>query len=247
MDRLIYIAMNGAKHSMEQQALLSHNLANASTTGFKADIGAFRALPVYGQGAPTRVFAVDSTVGTDFTPGPLQSTGRPMDVAVKGQGFIAVQGADGKEAYTRDGALELNANGNLQTRQGLNVLGERGPIVVAPNTIVTVGADGTVSTVPTDAVPSTPTIVGQIKRVNPAQKSLAKGTDGLFRQTDGKVANADPTVSLATGVLEGSNVSMADALVGMITQARQFETQIKLLQNAETNDRSWDQVLNLAG
>ncbi len=246
MDRLIYIAMNGAKHTLERQATTAHNIANVSTSGFKAQVSAFRALPVVGEGARTRVFTVDTTLGANFSEGPLLPTGRPLDVAVSGKGWIAVQGPDGREAYTRAGDLQLNANGLLQTRLGMNVLGEGGPITAPPNSEVTVGGDGTVSVIPNDTTPNAVNIVGRIKLVNPPEKDLVRGDDGLFRLASGRPAPADPSVQLTGEALEGSNVSMVAALVDMIAQARHYETQIKLLQTAENNARSWSQVMSMS-
>jgi flagellar basal-body rod protein FlgF len=247
MDRLIYIAMNGAKHTLERQATISHNLANLSTTGFKAQVAAFRALPVVGEGAKTRVFAVDSTVGSDFRQGPMAPTGRPLDVSVQGPGWIAVQGPNVREAYTRAGDLQVSANGLLQTRTGMNVVGEAGPITIPPNSDVSIGQDGTVSVVPTDNIPNTVNIVGRIKLVNPPEKDLERGSDGLFRLKSGLPAPADANVQLSPGALEGSNVSMVDALVDMISAARHYDAQIKLLQTAEATAQQWGQLINMAG
>jgi flagellar basal-body rod protein FlgF len=158
-----------------------------------------------------------------------------------------VQGPDGREAYTRAGDLQLSANGLLQTRTGLNVLGDGGPITVPPNNDVSIGYDGTVSVVPTDNVPNTVNLVGRIKLVNPPDKDLVRGDDGLFRTNTGRPAPADGSVRLATGALEGSNVSMVDALVDMISQARHYETQLKLLQTAEANAQQWGQVMSMSG
>jgi flagellar basal-body rod protein FlgF len=246
MDRLIYIAMNGAKHTLEQQAVVANNLANASTTGFKAEMAAFRAVPVVGPSLPTRSFVVGTTIGPDLTSGPLMQTGRPLDIAVKGQGWIAVRGPDGREAYTRDGGMQITANGVLQTRSGLNVLGGGGPISIPPNNVVTIGEDGTVSAVPTDTTPNSVSIVGQIKLVNPPAASMERGADGLYRQTSGLPAPVDPDVQVTSGALEGSNVSAVEMLVQMISHARQFETQVKLLTMAEANAQRWSQVLNLS-
>jgi flagellar basal-body rod protein FlgF len=191
------------------------------------------------------VFTVDSTVGADLRQGPMIQTGRRLDVAVQGSGWIAVQGRDGREAYTRAGELQLNANGLLQTRTGLTVRGESGSITVPPNNDVTIGNDGTVSVVPTDNVPNTVNILGRIKLVNPPEKDLVRGDDGLFRLKSGRPAPADANVQLTTGAVEGSNASMIDSLVDMISQARHYETQIKLLQTAETNSKQWDQVMSM--
>ena len=245
MDRLIYTAMSGAKHILEQQATTAHNLANASSTGFRAQIDAFRAVPVVGEGMPTRAFVVDATVGADFTDGPIQRTGRELDVALQGKGWLAVQSADGSEAYTRAGALKLSENGVLQTAAGLPVQGEGGPIAVPPGVSVAIASDGTVSTISTDTKPGPATVLGRLKLVNPPEQSLLRGGDGLFRQKDGKAAEADPAVKLASGALEGSNVNPVEAMVNMISLARQFETQMSLLKNAESNAGKATQILAL--
>ena len=246
MDRLIYIAMTGAKNSMERQATVSHNLANASTTGFRAQIDAFRALPVLGPGAKTRTYVADTEVGTDFSFGSMQTTGRSLDLAVNGKGWIAVQGRDGKEAYTRDGNLQITANGLLQTRNGLSIAGESGPITVPPNSEIAIAPDGTVSVVSQDGIPNAVNIIGRIKLVNPPEKDMVRGGDGLFRQRNGLAAGADPSVLVAPGSLEGSNVSAVESLVEMITHARHFETQIKLMQTADTMTRQMSQVVSMS-
>lgn len=246
MDRMIYTAMTGAKHILEQQATVSHNLANASTTGFRAQVDAFRAVPVQGDGLPTRAFVVDSTVGSDFAPGPLQQTGRELDVALQGAGWLAVQLDDGSEAYTRNGSLKLSENGVLQTHDGLSVMGDGGPISVPPDVTVAIAGDGTVSAVPTTNTRSAVNELGRIKLVNPAPESLVRGDDGLFRLRDGGEAEADAGVSVVGGALEGSNVNVVDAMVNMIGLARQFEMHMKLLQNAETNANKAAQLLALS-
>ena len=246
MDRLIYTAMTGAKHILAQQATVSHNLANATTTGFRAQIDAFRAVPVQGEGLPTRAFVVDSTVGSDFAPGPLQHTGRELDVALQGAGWFAVQLEDGTEAYTRHGSLKLSENGVLQTHNGLTVLGDGGPISVPPNVNVAIARDGTVSAVPTTSDKNAVNELGRIKLVNPPPDALVRGDDGLFRLKGGGEAEADADVSLIGGSLEGSNVNVVDAMVNMISLARQFELHMKLIQNAETNANKAAQLLALS-
>jgi flagellar basal-body rod protein FlgF len=236
MDRLIYTAMSGAKHILEQQATTSQNLANVSTTGFKAQLDSFRAVPVLGEGLPTRAFVVDATVGTDFSYGSLQQTGRSLDVAVQGKGWLVVQKDDGSEAYTRSGSLSVNENGVLQTQTKLNLVGvDGGTITIPPDTAVTIGADGTISTIPTAAGTPTVNTIGQLKLVNPPESSLVRGDDGLFKTQDGVAADPDPAVSVAGGSLEGSNVNVAASMVNMINLSRQFEMHMKLLQNAESN------------
>ncbi|MEO6354299.1 MAG: flagellar basal-body rod protein FlgF [Burkholderiaceae bacterium] len=246
MDRMIYIAMTGAKHILDQQANNTHNLANATTAGFRAQVDAFRAVPVISEGLPTRTFVVDSTVGADFSSGPIQQTGRNLDLALQGKGWIAVEKADGSEAYTRHGSLKLNENGVLQTHSGLNVMGDAGPISIPPDVSVTIAKDGTVSSVPVGGQLSAVTVLGRIKLVNPPEDTLVRGDDGLFVLKDGNPADADASVTIISGALEGSNVNVADAMVNMINLARQFEMQMKLIQNADTNANKASQILNLS-
>ncbi|MDP1897233.1 MAG: flagellar basal-body rod protein FlgF [Sulfurimicrobium sp.] len=245
MDRLIYIAMTGAKHTLWQQASTAHNLANVTTTGYRAETNAFRALPVLGEGAKTRAFVVDSTTGADFTPGVIQQTGRDLDMAVQGKGWIAVQAPDGSEAYTRNGSFQINANGVLQTRNGQNVLGDGGPISIPPDNDITVAKDGTISAIPTGQTLTSVTVLGRVKLVNPPEADLVKGDDGLFRLKSGQPAPADANVKLASSSLESSNVNMVEAMVNMIAHARSFEMQIKLVTNAQSNDAKAAQLLNL--
>lgn len=245
MDRMIYVAMTGAKHILGQQAAVAHNLANVSTNGYRAAASAFRAVPVQGDGLPTRTFVADSTSGANFTPGPLQRTGRELDVAVQGPGWIAVQTNDGGEAYTRNGSLQISPNGMLQTRNGLNVLGDGGPISIPPDSTVSIAADGTVSVVSTVPPPKAVNAVGRIKLVNPDEKLLARGGDGLFRLASGGNAEADPKVALAAGALEGSNVNVVEEMISMISLARQFDLQMQLLNNAQKNANQASQILNI--
>jgi flagellar basal-body rod protein FlgF len=246
MDRLIYTALSGAKHILEQQANTSNNLANATTTGFRAQLDSFQAVPVVGSGLATRAFVVDSTVGTDFTPGAVQQTGRDLDVAIQGKGWIAVETADGGEAYTRHGNLKLSEGGVLQTQAGQNVLGDGGTISIPPDVTVTIGKDGTVSAIATGTKPGATTVLGRIKLVNPPEQSITRGDDGLFRIKDGSAADADAGVSVIGGALEGSNVNVVDAMVNMISLARQFEMHMNMLKNAESNATKASQLLALS-
>jgi flagellar basal-body rod protein FlgF len=238
--------MTGAKHILERQATTAHNLANAGTTGFRAQIDSFRAVPVVSGGLPTRAFVVDATVGADFTSGPLQQTGRELDVAVSGAGWLTLQMEDGSEAYTRNGSLKLSENGLLQTQAGLNVQGDGGPISVPPDVGITIGKDGTVSAIASGAAPGVTTVLGRLKLVNPAPESMMRGDDGLFRVGDGNPVEADAGVSVIGGMLEGSNVNVVNAMVDMISLARQFEIQQSLLKNAESNAAKASQILALS-
>ncbi len=247
MDRLIYTAMTGASHVLQQQAAVSENLANNHTPGFRAQINTFRAVPLVGEGLPTRVFVVDSTAGADFSAGAMEPTGRNQDVAIDGKGWIAVQGPDGKESYTRNGSFQVTANGLLQTRSGLNVLGDAGPITLPPNTEITIAKDGTISTVPTGTKPAEVATVGRIKLTNPPEDQLVRGDDGLFRTKNGNAAASDGKVTIVTGNLEGSNVNPVEAMVTMITLARQFDNQMKMLQTADNDAKAASQLLSFNG
>jgi flagellar basal-body rod protein FlgF len=245
MDRVIYVAMSGAKQMLGQQSTVANNLANASTPGYRAQLSAFRAAEVFGDGAATRAFVVDSTPSADFRPGTIQHTGRDLDLAIEGEGWIAVQTANGSEAYTRNGSLQVNVNGLLQTRNGLTVLGDGGPIAIPADTRITIAADGTVSTVPNGNQAAQVTPIGRIKLVNPPETELVRGDDGLFRLRNGQPAEVDAKVKLQGGALEGSNVNVVEAMVSMISIARQFDMQMKILQNAEGNERQASQLLSM--
>ncbi len=240
MDRLIYTAASAARALATRQDGITQNLANANTTGFRADLVAFRAVPVRGEGATTRVQALEVTTGFNDQSGPINSTGRSLDVAIKGNGYFAVQTADGGEAYTRNGGFEVNAEGVLSAYTGQPVAGEGGPLNIPAGSQVQIGDDGTVSAKPPIGPAQT---VGRIKLVNPPAADLQKGVDGLLRTRNGDPVNADETVRVASGALEGSNVNVIDAMVGMIAASRQYETQMKLLQNAEQNDQRAAQLL----
>ena len=238
MDRLVYLTMAGAKATMQRQEVLSHNLANASTNGFRAELTAFRAVPVLGDGASTRVYALESTPGYSAEAGPVATTGRNLDVAMKGQAWLAVQGLDGTEAYTRAGALDVNSEGLLVTRNGLTVLGDGGPINVPANAEVLIGGDGTISARVGNGRPQG---IGRLKLVTP-EAPLTRGTDGLFRAAD--PLPADPNARVQDGALEGSNVSPVEAMVAMIAAGRQFEQQMKMLQSAQEKEQAATKLLS---
>ncbi|MBE7941542.1 MULTISPECIES: flagellar basal-body rod protein FlgF [Ramlibacter] len=240
MDRLIYTAASAARSLMQRQDGIANNLANANTPGFRADQVAFRAVPVRGDGDPTRVVSLEATAGFDESSGALDATGRNLDIAVLGKGYIAIQAPDGSEAYTRAGSLQVNSDGTLVSPGGLAVASEGGTINIPAGSTVSIAKDGTVSAKPSNG-PSQ--LVGRIKLVSAEPGALRKGSDGLLRTETGEDLPADPQVQVASGSLEGSNVNVVEAMVGMISAARQFETQMKLLQNAEQNDQRAAQLL----
>ncbi len=238
MDRMIYLSMSGAKATMQRQDVLANNVANVSTPGFRAELQAFRAVPVQGSGASTRVYSLETTTGYDSTPGVVTATGRNLDVAAKGNSWLTVQALDGTEAYTRGGSFEISNDGTLTTRSGLPVMGDGGPLQIPPDSVVSIGSDGTVSAKGADGKN---TSIGKLKLVTP-ETPLERGDDGLFRSADG-VLSADDTASVQEGALEGSNVSAVEAMVSMIAAGRQFEAQMKMIQTAEANEKSAAQLL----
>ena len=241
MDRLVYLSMAGAKANMQRQDVLANNLANAATPGFRAELSAFRAVPVQGSGASTRVYALESTPGHDMSPGVVSTTGRPLDVAMRGNAWLAVQALDGTEAYTRAGSLEVSADGTLLTHGGLQVMGDGGPIQLPANSEPSIAPDGTVSA---RGANGRSTAVGRLKLVTP-EAPLNRGTDGLFRAADGDLP-ADASARLQDGALEGSNVSPVETMVAMISAARQFEAQMKVLQTAEGTEKAAAQLLSVS-
>lgn len=243
MDKSIFVVNSGAKAAMQRQEVLAHNLANASTVGFRAEMHAFRSVPIQGSAANTRAFALETTVGYSDQAGSLQPTGRPLDLAARDRTWFAVQALDGTEAYTRAGGLDVNAQGVLTLRNGLPVQGEGGPINIPPNAQVEIAADGTVSA----QVPGQPPAnVGRLKLVVP-DAALQRGNDGLFRAADGKPLAASDSARVQAGALEGSNVNPVEAMVAMIAAARQFEQQMKLLQTTEKQEQAAAKLLSTTG
>ena len=243
MDKLLYVAMSGAKETLASQAANNDNLANAGTTGFKASLAAFQTRNVSGAGFPSRAYATAATVGWNNTAGEQQTTGNALDVAVQGDGFIAVQDAAGNEVYTRAGDFHVDTNGQLVNTGGRPVLSDSGPIAVPPATSVSIAADGTVSVVPLGQPPNSVAAVGRIKLINPPRDSVARGADGLYRTSDGTTPEADANVQLASGVLESSNVNITGCLVNMIELARRFDVQIKALHTAEEDGQASAKLL----
>jgi flagellar basal-body rod protein FlgF len=247
MDKLLYVAMSGAKETLRAQAANNHNLANASTTGFKADLSAFQSRAVTGPGYASRVYAQDNTVGYDASSGAQQQTGNSLDVSVNGPGYIAVQDATGKEAYTRAGQMHVDPSGQLLTATGQPVLGDNGPIGVPPYSSITVGQDGSISIVPLGSTAQTSAIVARIKLVNPPAGTLQRGADALFHSTGADPVLADAATTVTPGTLESSNVNIASAMVNMIQLARQFDMQIKSLHSADETAQSATKLLQSQG
>lgn len=245
MDRVLFVIANAGKQLMHAQAVNSHNLANANTVGFQADLVNYQSQIVTGAGHGSRVFATAHDEGASFEKGSIASTGRTLDVAVNGDGWISVQAPDGSEAYTRAGNLRVNINGQLLTGAGHAVLGESGPIVIPEYEKLEIGLDGTISVRPIGQQASTLAEVGRIKLVSPQLDQLVKGDDGLLRTRDTVPAEASSDATLISGALEGSNVNSVEALVNMIGLARQFEVAVKIMSTAKEMDERTAQLMNL--
>ncbi|MCG7926120.1 MAG: flagellar basal-body rod protein FlgF [Candidatus Thiodiazotropha taylori] len=246
MDRMLYVAMSGAKETLMAQASNSNNLANVNTPGFMEDLNQFRSMPVFGPGYPTRVYALDERPDVNFDKGSLQTTGNPLDVAINGEGYFAVQAPDGSEAYTRRGDLKVDANGLVTNGEGLPVIGNGGPLALPPMERLEIAPDGTITILPEGATPDALAIVDRIKMVNPPRDALHKGEDGLLRMKAGGEADADAATQLVSGSIESSNVNVADALVNMIELSRKFELQVKMMKNAEEMDKASASLMNMS-
>ncbi|MBT3012602.1 MAG: flagellar basal body rod protein FlgF [Candidatus Thiodiazotropha sp. (ex Lucina aurantia)] len=246
MDRMLYIAMSGAKETLIAQASNSNNLANVNTPGFMEDLNQFRSMPVFGQGYPTRVYALDERPNINFDKGSIQSTGNPLDLAIKGDGYFAVQAADGSEAYTRRGDLKVDANGLVTNGEGLPLIGNSGPIALPPYERLEIAPDGTITILPEGSTPEALAIVDRIKMVNPDTEQLFKGEDGLMRLLEGEESDADAATELVSGALESSNVNVADTLVTMIELARKFEMQVNMMKTAEDLDNASVRLMSMS-
>jgi len=245
MDRMLYVAMSGAKNIMLSQASNNNNLANLNTTGFKADVDYFKQLPVYGPGQPSRVYAETQRAGSNFQAGDLISTGRALDVALSGQGWMAVESSQGEEAYSRRGDLHLDSNGLLKNGSGEMILGEGGPISLPPYENLLIAADGSISIQPLGQPATSMVLVDRIKLVQPDEGTLYKGNDGLFHSRSGEPLEADGRVRLSSSTLESSNVNAIEAMVNLIEYSRSFEAQAKLMKAAEDNDAASARLLRL--
>lgn len=246
MDRMIFVAMSGAKEAMSAQAVNSNNLANAGTTGFRADFQTSLSQQVYGPGHPSRVYATAQESGADLNNGSIIATGREMDMAINGDGWFAVQASDGSEAYTRAGDFHIDTLGRLKNGAGNVVLGNKGPISIPQHAKINFGADGTISIQPLGDNPDTMVVLDRIKLVNPPLGQLKKGMDGLMRLEDGSVPKPDAKVSIISGSLEQSNVNSVAAMVRMIELARHYEAHIKLMRAAEDNDKAAAQIIQMS-
>ncbi|MCC5792464.1 MAG: flagellar basal-body rod protein FlgF [Legionellaceae bacterium] len=243
MESILYHVTNGANNGFNRQAVLSHNLANHNTPGFKADLFTAQSVYMQGPGLDSSAFAVEMRHGHDLTAGTLITTGRDLDVAVEGNGWLAVQDASGQEAYTQAGNFEITANGQLVTGSGRPVIGDGGPISIPPAQRIEIGSDGTVSIVPLDADPDTLAVIDRLKLVKLDPKNIEKTDDGFFRPMGGGVIEADASIRVVKGALMSSNVNAIDQMVNMIEANRDYERNMKLMQSVDENQKRLAQLL----
>lgn len=230
MDALIYTALSGAERALHAQQVRANNLANADTPGFRADLEMSVAEAVQGYGYDARHMGRLRADTVSSRQGALKQTERDLDVAIVGDGYIAVQWGDG-EAYTRAGALTVDAEGTL-TSNGRPVMGEGGPIQLPQYSQLAIGEDGTISIRP----PGQPLMqqIERIKLVRPEAADVAKNEAGLIVSRGQAELPADPTVRVRSGFLEGSNVSAVEEMVATMTLNREFELQMKLYKAADS-------------
>lgn len=246
MDNFLYIAASGAKQDLLGTGLRANNLANAQTTGFKAQLEQARAMPVYGEGLPTRVFSMTESPTNNYESGPMIQTGRELDVAIQGDGWFTVQDAYGQEAYSRDGSFQLGPDGMLTDMHGNMVMGDNGPIFLpVPLDNLSFAGDGTISVRPVGAPENVSEEVGRLGLVKPDYRDMERGNDGLFRMKDGTQAQQDVTVQIRSGMLEGSNVNAVDEMVNMISLQRHYEMQVKMMKQAEELDTRGNMLLRI--
>ena len=245
MDKLLYVAMAGAEHIDRAQTMHANNLANVGTTGFRADLAQARAVQVIGDGYEGRIYALTERPSSDYSPGPLVDTGRPLDVAIEGPGFLAVQTASGEEAYTRAGDLQLDSLGGLRTGQGHRVLGDGGPIAMPQYEQMFIGEDGTITVQPLGQGTEALVQLDRLKLVNPEAGQLTKGEDGLFHRSSGEELKADPYVRVVSGFVEQSNVNAVHELTAVLELARQFELEVRMMRTAEENSEAASQLLQV--
>jgi flagellar basal-body rod protein FlgF len=245
MDRLLYISTIGAAQIEQAQAVHSHNLANVSTNGFRAEFAQAQSRWVEGDGYPARVYGITQVPGSDFSEGIPQSTGRALDVAVQGPGFLSVQLPDGSEGFTRAGDLQLDSVGRLLSREGMPVLGDNGPIALPPYESLVIGGDGSLTVRPQGQGPETLAQVARLKLVNPNVEDLVKDATGFFKRSDGAPQAADPGVQVVSGFLESSNVNAVNELTEILSLARQFELEVRMMRTAQTNDESASQLVQV--
>ena len=247
MDGMIYVATSSGANILQAQSINANNLANVSTPGFKADHPQFVSVMKEEAGTlPSRIYSSIDGTRTDFSPGGLMPTGNNLDIAVNGEGWIAVMSKDGNESYVRTSSMQLNQEGVLVSANQLQVIGTGGLITIPAGQQIEIGTDGTVTATIIDGQNKTSTVIDRIKLVKPENADLVKMSDGLIRTKTGAALEPDASVKLTTGYIESSNVNVVDSMMSMIALSRQFEIQLKLLNIAKENSQSSDRTIALS-
>lgn len=245
MDRLIWTAVTGMNAAMTRQRVIASNMANAQTTGFRAEVLRASAMTLKGPAVEARAMTMAEVRGAIMTPGTMVATGRPLDVAMQGDALLTVQAPDGTEAYTRRGDLSVSPAGLLVNGEGFAVLGDGGPISLPPGAAVTIAEDGAVLTRDPASPDAPATQVAQLKLSSPAGSDIVKGLDGLFRVAGGGILPADAQARLAIGTLEQSNVKPSEVLVEMVEAQRAFDMRTKLIATAKELDEGGASLMRL--
>lgn len=241
IDRMVFTAAAAARNATTQLAVTTNNLANAGTPGFREQLSAFRAVPVLGDGARTRVSSVDTTPGYASAPGRMEPTGNPYDLALEGDGWFTVRRGDGSLAHTRAGRFVVDGSGVLRMGGGAVVQGEDGELRLPPGTVPEVGGDGMVYARIEGQASGVP--VGRLRLVRGDPGALDRGADGLYEARTRLPPVAEGQVRVRQGMAEMSNVSVADAMVQMISQTRLFELSMQFVRNADQNAQRANQLI----
>ncbi len=245
MDRFIDIARTAMRGTMARQSAIANNLANADTTGFRAEIANASTRWIGGSTFNSRAEQVGQVIAADMKQGAVTQTGNPLDVALDGDALLAVQANDGSEGYTRRGDLRVSESGLLTTGDGNPVLGEGGPITLPPADSIKIAKDGGLWILPQGGEAGLMQQVDTLKLVNATGSVIAKGTDNLFREVNGGALPTDPLASVTSGALEQSNVNATSALVQMIEASRAWESQIKMIDTAKDIDNGGASLMRL--
>ena len=243
MDPVLYNAMNGAHTEFKRQSIIAHNMANINSVGFKADLFQAQSHFIHSDLDASEALAVQGENNIDLADGPLMTTGRDLDVAVQNHGWLAVQTADGKEAYTRDGSLHINENGVLMNSSDRPVIGDGGPVSIPPCQSVEIGLDGTISIVPLDGPVGAVAMIDRLKLVKLKNDDVLKDVDGLVKLRKGGVAPVDANVTVVKGALESSNVNAIDQMINMIGAGQEFNAKMKVMQSVSENHQKLAQLL----
>lgn len=245
IENSLYTNTNGGKEILTHIQIIANNLANMNTTAFHADYKNVVAANAT-QNEERKNFIHQNSAYTDAKPGPINYTGRDLDVAIDGtNGYIAVQNQSGELGYTRAGSLDITAQGLLVTSKGDMVLGTGGVISIPPSSKVTIDDDGRVYAQPPGETATALVEIGKINLVEAEPISMQKGQDGLFYPKGDSFPTPAVKVKLIPESLEGSNVNPINCLTELIDSSRQFDMHTKMMKEASENATKSNQLLNI--